>query len=272
MRPYRVIGLTCVLAFLTLLVLHGKAYYVGPIYPTLIAAGAVALGKLPRGLARAGVLAVIVLVVAWGALVLPFGLPVIPPAPMARYAAALGIKAATTTNRGTALPLLQDYADMLGWEDQVRAVARAYQSLPADRRVHAVLVASNYGQAGALEFLGPRHGLPRPVLMPGSALLQNIPRRLSSRPGNLLLETRAGRVAGVLVGGAVIRADHRLSEIAPEMTRRGVFVVLFREGFLRRSAGEHLLRAQMFADTRVHAAPFSLSNVRRMSACARGTL
>jgi hypothetical protein len=170
-----VIGLTCVLSFLTLLVLHGKAYYVGPIYPTLIAAGAVALGKLPGRLGRAAVLVVIVLVVAWGMLVLPFGLPVMPAAPMARYAAALGIKAATTTNSGTALPLPQDYADMLGWEDQVCAVAQAYQSLPADRRAQAVLVASNYGQAGALEFFGPRHGLPRRVLLPGNMLLWRLP-------------------------------------------------------------------------------------------------
>jgi len=118
---------------------------------------------------------VVVLVVAWGALVLPFGLPVVPPAPMARYAAALGIKAATTTNRGTALPLPQDYADMLGWEDQVCAVAQAYESLPADQRAQAVLLASNYGEAGALEFFGPRHGLPRRVLLPHSALLWRPP-------------------------------------------------------------------------------------------------
>jgi len=90
---------------------------------------------------------------------------------MARYAATVGLKAATTTNRGTALPLPQDFADMLGWEDQVCAVAQVYQSLPADKRAQAVLVASNYGQAGALEFFGPRHGLPRRVLLPGSALL-----------------------------------------------------------------------------------------------------
>jgi hypothetical protein len=90
---------------------------------------------------------------------------------MARYAATVGLKAATTTNRGTALPLPQDFADMPGWEDQVCAVAQVYQSLPADKRAQAVLVASNYGQAGALEFFGPRHGLPRRVLLPGSALL-----------------------------------------------------------------------------------------------------
>jgi len=175
MRPYRVIGLTCGLSFLTLLVLHGKPYYAGPIYPTLIAAGAVALAGLPGRVGRAAILVVIVLVVAWGALVLPFGLPVVPPAPMARYAAALGIKAATTTNRGTALPLPQDYADMLGWEDQVCAVAQAYESLPADQRAQAVLLASNYGEAGAMDFYGPRHGLSRRVLLPHSALLWRPP-------------------------------------------------------------------------------------------------
>jgi 4-amino-4-deoxy-L-arabinose transferase-like glycosyltransferase len=171
MRPYRVIGLTCAFSFLILLVLHGKAYYIGPVYPTLIAAGAVALASLPGRVGRAAVVLVIVLVAAWGVMVLPFGLPVVPPAPMARYAAALGIKAATSTNRGTVLPLPQDYADMLGWEEQVCAVAEAYQSLPSDKRAQAVLLASNYGQAGALEFFGPRHGLPRRVLLPGSNLL-----------------------------------------------------------------------------------------------------
>jgi len=171
LRPYRVVGLTCLITVLMLLILHGKVYYVGPIYPTLIAAGAVALGSLPGRFRLAASLLAIVLVALWGAIGLPFGLPVVPPAQMARYAAAVGIKAATTTNRGTALPLPQDYADMLGWEDQVQAVAQAFQSVPADKRAQAVLIASNYGEAGALEFFGPRHGLPPRILLPRSALL-----------------------------------------------------------------------------------------------------
>jgi 4-amino-4-deoxy-L-arabinose transferase-like glycosyltransferase len=170
-QPYRLIGLTGGFAFLILLLLHGKAYYVGPIYPTLIAAGGVALAGLSARARRRTIPGLLLLVLAWGALIIPFGLPVVPPAPMARYAAALGIKAATTTNSGTTLPLPQDYADMLGWEDQVRAVAAAYQSLPAEKQARAVLVASNYGEAGALEFYGPRHGLPQRVLLPGSIVL-----------------------------------------------------------------------------------------------------
>jgi len=84
------------------------------------------------------------LTLIWGAIGLPFGLPIVPPPQMARYAAAVGIKGAVTTNQGKVLSLPQDYADMLGWEDQVRAVAQVYESLSADRRAGAVLIALNW--------------------------------------------------------------------------------------------------------------------------------
>jgi len=177
-RAYRMVGWTCVLAFLILLLLQGKAYYIGPIYPVLFAAGAVALEGIRGWLRQAGVVSTVLLVVGWGLIGLPFGLPVLPPAPMAKYAAALGIKAATTTNRGTALPLPQDYADMLGWEEQVSAVSRVYESLPRYQHAEAVLVARNYGEAGALDFFGPRYGLPQRVLLPGNYLIWPPPDRL----------------------------------------------------------------------------------------------
>lgn len=54
----------------------------------------------------------------------------------------VGVSAATTTNTGQWLPLPQDYADMLGLEQQVAAVARVYASLPpadcASGRDHVV--------------------------------------------------------------------------------------------------------------------------------------
>jgi hypothetical protein len=66
------------------------------------------------------------------------------------------------------LRLPQDYADMLGWTDRVALVAHVYDSLPAEKRAKVVLAAENYGEAGALEFYGPKYGLPAVVSAAGS--------------------------------------------------------------------------------------------------------
>ncbi len=171
MRPYRVVGWTCLGAFMLLMLLHGKAYYIGPIYPALLAAGAVGLESLAVAPRRIVLGFLIPILIVWGIAVLPFGVPILPPAPMARYAAAVGIKAAVTTNSGTQLALPQDYADMLGWKEQVAAVARAWKQLPAAQRAQTMLIARNYGEAGALEFYGPQYGLRQRILMPDNYLL-----------------------------------------------------------------------------------------------------
>lgn len=89
---------------------------------------------------------------------------------------------------------------------------------------------------------------------------------------HLFLKTRARLVAGVFVDGPVVHPDDRLRAVAPEMTGRNVFAVLVGEGLLGGCAGEHFFRAEMFAERLAHATPFSLSSVRRISACAIGTL
>jgi hypothetical protein len=87
---------------------------------------------------------------------------------MASYAARSGMTAAVRTNRGELLELPQDYADMLGWEGQVTAVARVFHALPPRERQLAVVVASNYGQAGALDHLGARLALPPAISTAGT--------------------------------------------------------------------------------------------------------
>jgi Dolichyl-phosphate-mannose-protein mannosyltransferase len=99
---------------------------------------------------------------------LPLGLPVLPPEPMARYAARLGVTAATTSNRGERLELPQDYADMLGWQTFADSVIAVWNGLdPADRG-RAVLLATNYGRAGALDWYGRAAGLPPAIAPVGS--------------------------------------------------------------------------------------------------------
>jgi hypothetical protein len=167
----RLVGWTALAAFATLLLLHGKDYYLGPIYPVLFGVGAVVIGRAWTGMTRGRLLRIAALAgpVAVGALVLPIGLPILPPPRMEAYTRALGLTdAVNRTNTGRILRLPQDYADMLGWEDRVAAVARAYHALDPVRRAQAVIMADNWGEAGALDFYGPRYGLPGVVSSSGS--------------------------------------------------------------------------------------------------------
>ena len=191
LRPFRVVGWTCAWVFVILMALHGKSYYAGPVYPTLVAAGGVLLeGVAAQRLGpilRWGGVAALVLFMT---VLLPLGVPIVPPQRMARYAAAIGATAALRTNTGELDRLPQDYADMLGWEEQVRAVADAYRRLPPADRERAVLLAANYGEAGALDFFGPRYGLP-PVVSPTGSFWFFGP---GTKPGEVLVTIGVDRV------------------------------------------------------------------------------
>lgn len=169
MRRFRAVGWSCAAAFALLLVGQGKAYYAGPLYPALFAAGAILFERTAHGL-RGEVLqvAAVAALFAFGVVVLPLGVPILPPSEMANYSRALGVTAAVRTNTGEVGTLPQDYADMLGWREQAEAVAKVYHALPAHQRERAVLVAGNYGEAGALDFYGPGFGLPGVVSPVGS--------------------------------------------------------------------------------------------------------
>jgi hypothetical protein len=59
--------------------------------------------------------------------------------------------------------LPQLYADMFGWQEIAQTVAAYYRTLsPEDQRKTAIF-ANNYGEAGAIDFFGPRYGLPKSI-------------------------------------------------------------------------------------------------------------
>ena len=51
-------------------------------------------------------------------------------------------------------------AESVGWPEFATTVSRAYQALPAARRPSTVLLAGNYGEAGAVELFRDRMPLP----------------------------------------------------------------------------------------------------------------
>ena len=87
-----------------------------------------------------------------------------------------------------------------------------------------------------------------------------------------MLETCPIGRANTFVNRLVVHADDGLRAVAPKMAGGDLFALLVSEGFFRCRAGKHFFRAEVFAKNIVHASPFSLSNARRMSACASGTL
>jgi hypothetical protein len=80
----------------------------------------------------------------------------------ARWQAWTGIApAAQEVGHTSELP--QHYSDPFGWEELAAEVGRAAASLPPEERADAVIIARNYGEAGALEYWRDRYDLPRVV-------------------------------------------------------------------------------------------------------------
>ncbi len=176
LRPYQSVGLACVTSFMLLMLLHGKAYYIGPVYPALFAAGAAAMAPSRERAVRSArvpwprraLLWLTVAIALYGIVTLPFGLPILPPDRMAQFAARAGPRSSVETNTGAIGELPQDYADMLGWREQTEAVSRAFDALPRDVQQRVALVSGNYGEAGGLDFYGLGAGLPAVVSPTGS--------------------------------------------------------------------------------------------------------
>jgi len=156
-REYRVLGWTYVILLALFIRLEAKDYYVAPIYPMLFAAGAVFVTKK-----RIATYAVAALVVIGGLIAAPLALPILSPEQYLAYQRRLGVKPqAAEVSHTSEMP--QIFADQFGWEEMVKQVAAYYHSLPAAERAKTVIYAGNYGEAGAIDFYGPKYGLPSAV-------------------------------------------------------------------------------------------------------------
>ena len=135
----------------------GKDYYLFPAYPTLFALGAAAAA----GLGRWAVGGWIGLAAANAALAAPIVLPILDPPALAAFLDRLHLHPPPDEAAAVGAPLTQVFSDELGWRELEQRVAAIYQALPEDDRQHATILASNYGEAAAIDFYGAADRLPR---------------------------------------------------------------------------------------------------------------
>ncbi|WP_067715930.1 glycosyltransferase family 39 protein [Nocardia yamanashiensis] len=141
-RDYRAFALTYLLLFATYLATGGKAYYLGGMYPLLLAAAATGLepGLAGRRIRLAAVGSVVTVNAVFGALLF---LPVLP----------------ETELRGSpVVEINYDAGETIGWPEYVRQLADARARVAPD----AEILTANYGEAGAVERFGSEYRLPAP--------------------------------------------------------------------------------------------------------------
>ncbi|MFY9740733.1 MAG: hypothetical protein WAK21_01945, partial [Candidatus Sulfotelmatobacter sp.] len=175
-KPYRFLGWCYLVCFSVMFVLHGKNYYLAPIYPMLLAAGAVVIGSAidrtaidrttdePQPKIRLAWLkpVIIVLLLASGAHLLPITVPVLSPERFLAYEKTLPFKLPVMEHVHARAALPQWYADQFGWNEIVAETAAAWNQLTPEERENenCGIFAQDYGQAGAIDFLGRKYGLP----------------------------------------------------------------------------------------------------------------
>ena len=158
LRPVRALGAAYLLAAVLLLLVAGQFYYTTGFLLVLYAVGAVVAERWlaaaqgdARRLRLVRLRRLLVVNVVTSALV---ALPLLPASMLA----------------ASPVPLLNPaVGDQVGWPRYVEQVAEVARALPAAERDRTVVVAENYGEAGALDRFGPALGLP-PVVSGHNAL------------------------------------------------------------------------------------------------------
>jgi len=141
------------IAYLALVVMYalsgGKSYYQAGIYLALFAAGGVWVEQRLAVGRRPGFKVIVAAMVVGLLTSMPLTLPVLPATDLA-----------TGPWEGQ---INKDLSATVGWPQFVDQVARIAATLPRSERRTLVVYTGDYGAAGAIDLLGPGHGLPHAI-------------------------------------------------------------------------------------------------------------
>jgi 4-amino-4-deoxy-L-arabinose transferase-like glycosyltransferase len=162
-RRYRMLAWMYIIPLALFVIGKGRAYYLAAAYPMLLAMGAVVgerwVASLKRTRRRTVEAVFFTGLAAYGlnasALIVPL--------------------ASGGWLRNFALKNNGDLREEIGWDELVKTVSGIRDSLPPQQRENAGVLVGNYGEAGAIEILGPAYQLPAPISLTNSAWLRGYP-------------------------------------------------------------------------------------------------
>lgn len=161
LRPYRLLA-WIFLAVFALLAFSGSArpHYLAPAFPIAVALGAVGAERLGRSRRWLLPSAAAALAIA-GAISAPIAIPLLSPAATIRFMDAADLDPPQERERGGELPM--HLGLYLHAEAGLAALGRAYASLSPEEQERVTVVTRSFGEAGAVNVLGTKRGLPRSV-------------------------------------------------------------------------------------------------------------
>lgn len=160
LRRFRSVAISVLTIFFLMWIMRSKSYYFFGAYPVLFAAGSVMVIRLLKEKWVWTYSLIVVLIVT----TVPFIPELTPILPVAKHAE----WSQREVRPDGRVILINDYADMFGWEEQVKLMDSVYQSFSEEDRKRCVIWAENYGEAGAIKILGDKYELPDPICVAGS--------------------------------------------------------------------------------------------------------
>jgi 4-amino-4-deoxy-L-arabinose transferase-like glycosyltransferase len=151
MKRFRMLGWMFLATFVLFLITKGRGYYTGPSYVMLLAAGIAGidgwLATRTQATRRVG------FGLLWGTQLIGSVIGIILMKPIAPINSPLW-----DVTIGVSDDL---FVEMVGWQDLTAQVSQVYRSIPEEDKESTVILAGNYGEAGALDLYGDEYALPR---------------------------------------------------------------------------------------------------------------
>jgi len=162
-RQFRILPLIYLTVFIILVInRNSKSEYMGPMFPMLFALGAYSFETfLVKMNWRWLKPVMLILLLPFSIISTPFALAVLPVESFISYSQTLYETIDAREETTSSLPHF--YADMFGWEKMAAAVSDAYNHSLLMKKLKCAVICNNYGEAGAIDFFGPKYHLPKAI-------------------------------------------------------------------------------------------------------------